>query len=296
MSVAQTPEPTDLVPQEQWPRVRRNATDLPQATFRTALRGFDRDEVRTLLEDVAADYRALQMKNAALERQLTSLEGVVIAYLRDEGPARGAVLAAQPQGDHTLHRANADAEAILSRARAQAEEIVARAHARIRTVEQLEQEQKRFRTVVGATISDLLTVMTMTRRDQDGDGPQHERVAKELAAKKILIDAPVSRPAITGEVAQTPAPAAPNSAKSAPPVRYDADQMRRRDGVATGSGPANTPSARKTSMALTDHYAGNGKIAVAQPPSESIDTVERIKTMLKSLDVALVEIPALPHE
>ena len=288
------------MPQEQWTRVRRNATDLPQATFRTALRGFDRDEVRTLLEDVAADYRVLQMKNAALERQLTSLEGVVIAYLRDEGPARGAVLAAQPQGGQALQRANAEAEAILARAHAQAEEIVARAHARVQAVEQLEKEQKRFRTVVGATISDLLTVMTMTRQDQDGDGHPHEHLAKEiaareLAAKKVLIDAPISRPAIIGEVAQTPAPAAPTSAKSAPPVRYDTDQMRGRDSAATGRGPANTPPA--TSKALTERYSGgNRKVAVAQSSSESSDTVERIKSMLKSIDVALIEIPALPHE
>jgi cell division initiation protein len=284
MSVAQTPESKDLVLQEQWPRVRRNANDLPQATFRTALRGFDRDEVRTLLEDVAADYRVLQMKNAALERQLTSLEGVVIAYLRDEGPARGVVLAAQPHGDHTLQRANDDAQAVLARAHAQAEEIVARARARVRTVEQHEQDQERFRKVLGATISDLLTVLTMTRRDHDGDGNGHQNLSLEP-----LVEPPISRPTVTRELTQS----IPNNVKNASAMHKDVEQPHRNETPATDRSQRATPSATVTSSALNARYTN---FPAAESRSENIDSLERIRTMLKDIDVALIEVPALPRE
>ena len=250
MSVEQTAEPADFVPRTQWPRVRRDPTELPQATFRTALRGFDRDEVRNLLEDVAADYHALQMQNASLTRQLANFEAVLVASLREESPVRRPAPGSQQQGDRVLQRANDEAQAILTRAHAQAEEITARARARVRTVEphveQLEQEQKRFRTVLGATISDLLTVLTMTRRDQDGSGHHQQHLAEEMLAREMSIDAPVSRPAVTGGVTQTPTQTGPSSARSAVAAHKGLHRADGNGSAANARGQVGTPAATVT--------------------------------------------------
>ena len=284
MSVAQTPSSTDLVPRVRWPQVRQNPTELPQTTFRTALRGFDRDEVRTLLEDVAADYRVLQMQNASLQRQLASLEAVLVSYCREERPFKAAALG---QGDQGLQRANDDAQAILARAHAQAEEIVARARARVRTVEQHEHDQERFRRVLGATISDLLTVLTMTQRDGDGDGNGHQNLANELPA-----EAPISRPALTGDLAQS----APSNVKNVSAMHKDSERAHENESAATDRGQLAPPPATATSVEPAARHAHNRNVAAAESRSETIDTLERIRTMLKDIDVALIEIPALPRE
>lgn len=79
MPVVHMSLPTDRS-HTQGPWARRNVAELSQTNFRIALRGFDRDEVRAILDSVAADYRVLQMQNASLQRQLANLEGVLQVY------------------------------------------------------------------------------------------------------------------------------------------------------------------------------------------------------------------------
>ncbi len=80
--------------EEPWDRL--NVAELSQTHFRTTLRGFDRDEVRAILDSVAADYRVLQLQNASLQRQLADLEGVLQAYHRGDGPSAEAGLQTAP--------------------------------------------------------------------------------------------------------------------------------------------------------------------------------------------------------
>jgi DivIVA domain-containing protein len=267
MPVVQTPQPTDARrPRTSWDR--RNIAELSQTKFRTTLRGFDRDEVRATLDSVAADYRVLQLQNASLQRQLADLEGVLRAYHRENRPVNGTALAVKPQGDH-VQRANDEARAILSRAHAQAEEMMARVCAQARAVEQpfeqLEHDQRNFRAVLGATISELLTVQTMTQRTPHEDGNGHQDLAKD-----ILANASVSRPALTGELDQ-PGPSD------------------------TGSSSATRNERNQTDRHKNDANDG-GQPAVGASRSKTADTIEPIKTILKGIDVALVEIPALPCE
>jgi cell division septum initiation protein DivIVA len=63
----------------QGPWDRRDVAELSHTTFRTALFGFDRDQVSALLTRVANDYRVLQMQNASLKRQLANLEAALRA-------------------------------------------------------------------------------------------------------------------------------------------------------------------------------------------------------------------------
>src|SRR5687767_13935810 len=85
--------------EEPWDR--RNVAELTQTAFRTARHGFDRDEVRAILDSLAADYRVLQLQNASLQRQLANVEAVLQAYYRDEDPNATALAV-----KHTLQRAN----------------------------------------------------------------------------------------------------------------------------------------------------------------------------------------------
>jgi cell division septum initiation protein DivIVA len=72
-----------------------------------------------------------------------------------------------------IERANDEAQAILTRARAEAEDIVARARTEVpaveQLVEQLERDRRQFRSVLYSTISNLLAVLTVARRDGNGE-------------------------------------------------------------------------------------------------------------------------------
>jgi len=257
MAIMQTLRPADGDTLRQDPLGSRNVTELPQTTFRTALRGFDRDEVRTALEDVAADYRTLQMQNASLRRQLADLEGA-LASVRRVGPADTAPSTGGSEGDHVLQRAHDEAQVIVMRARTQAEEILARARTQTpaveHVVEQAERERRQFRTILSATISDLLTALNMARRDGNGD-----EVRPADRAEVGLDDALVPRAAVSTEPAPRPSP----NVEPAPRAR-DADLVRR--------APRN---------------AGNGSDA---------DAVEHLEAVLRGIDSAMREIPALPRE
>jgi DivIVA domain-containing protein len=117
--------------QEPWDR--RNIAELTQTSFRTAMRGFDRDEVRRILDSVAADYRVLQLQNASLQRQLAHLEAVLQAYYRGDNHAKALPL--KHLGADLVQRATDEARAILMRARAHTEETMASVSARARAVE-----------------------------------------------------------------------------------------------------------------------------------------------------------------
>ncbi len=110
MSVVPTPEVRKNHSQGPWDR--RNVAELSQTNFRTVLRGFDRDEVRAILESVAADYRVLQLQNASRRRQLADLEAVLQAYQRADHPAGNT----GPMVDHASHQARDEARTILMEA------------------------------------------------------------------------------------------------------------------------------------------------------------------------------------
>jgi DivIVA domain-containing protein len=318
MSVAHVTPSTELTRPLQWPLVTRDVTDLPQTVFRTALRGFDRDEVRTVLEDIATDYRVLQMQNASLRRQLANLEATLASSRRDDNSALAPV---RQHGDHVLQRANDQAQAILSRAHAQAEEMLARARARVQVIDryfaQLEQDQGHFRTVLGSTISDLLTVLTMTR-----DTPQADNGAsQELAAPRPVASLPPYRG--DGAPVKRPAPPQPLDASAArKDGRGGNDTQPRINGrrqanaalalpspslpastsasspdpsPATTPRPASAPGAAAASPVVSAPKNGVRAMA-AQLESSKKAAVEQIEMMLRKLDAALVGIPALPAE
>ena len=171
MSVVPLPPPGD-VNRSLGPWDRRSVAELSQSDFRTTMRGFDREEVRAILDSVAADYRVLQMQNASLQRQLADLEAVLDAYQREKSPETSTALTV----NHALHRASDEAREILTRAHAQAEDTMMRVSALSQNSEQpsapFEQNQRNFRVLLAATVSEMLTMLSMTGRNPyETNGP-----------------------------------------------------------------------------------------------------------------------------
>ena len=166
--------PLGRIDRSQGPWDTRNVAELSQTSFRTTLRGFDRNEVRAILDSIAADYRVLQLQNASLLRQLADLEGVLQAYRRDEGTVT-----------HALQKANDEARAILMRAQAQAEETMARVNAMVRGAESplapIENGHGNIQVTLASTVSEMLAILNTAERSRFEFGTRQQPSAPVMS-------------------------------------------------------------------------------------------------------------------
>jgi hypothetical protein len=266
------PVPPSHTNSSQEPWDRRNVAELSQSSFRTTRQGYDRDEVRATLESLAADYRVLQLQNTSLQRQLADVEAVLQAYYHNEEP-NAAALAVK----HTLQRANEEARAILARAQAQAEDTMARVTALSRDAErpikQLESDRKSFQVLVADTISEMLAILSAAESRGSSSS------AAENAAPHMVVAANVHAP--IGDTAAAPEPAElPMPAIT--PVTESAEALREAGALVPISIVTRKPELRV--------------VAPNVPPSKGTHDGERIDTILKDLDDAMLQIPSLPGE
>jgi len=165
----------------------RDVSELSHATFKQALRGYDREEVRKILENIAADYRVLQLQNASLQRQLRSLEGVLEAYNGAGGTDHGTAAAAQ-----SIRQITSESRVMLTRAHAQADETMARVIAIAGTSSPPllgQEEQKRLQGLVADAISDLLTLLNLTQQNPGTSQAVESRALVPVSPEPIATSA-----------------------------------------------------------------------------------------------------------
>jgi len=262
----------------QGPWDRRDVAELSQTSFRTTLRGFDRDEVRAILDSVAADYRVLQLQNASLQRQLADLEAVLQAYHRSDASGHAA-----SGTSHALQRANDEARAILMRAHAEAGETMARAAERAREaerpLEQFEEDRKHFRALLAGTVTQLLGVLNVARRNPDEVSDDDKQLT---VAGTLLLDASPAAPAAASAI---DVPASSADDRSSPP-RDERNEADDRGAPSVALVPVASP-ARRADEPVQASTDSNLKASEFDEP---------IDLNLKDIDMALVEIPALQCE
>ena len=279
---------------------RRDVAELSQTNFRTTMRGFDREEVRAVLDSVAADYRVLQLQNASLQRQLTHLEAVLQDYQRDHDDTAGLAV------KQALERTKDDARAALVRANAQAEEMMGRITAFAREAEcrvsQLEEDRRNFRTMLVSTISEMITILSRYEYRMDP-------LVLELPAPlpRAIEPPPITRAisGITNNAAATlqPAPAA-EPAPAAPipvapePVHHEDEPVEMAppvEKVASSLALVPMPIVDRDTARRTDDTR-RARSSAFEFQRERADASEPMRAILKNLDKALVEIPALTCE
>ncbi len=87
--------------------------DLRQTHLSTAMRGFDRDEVRTLLTDAADDYEAALREVDRLRQDLQKAESQLGEHRDREINLRNTLLTAQKVADQIRENAGKEAEVLL---------------------------------------------------------------------------------------------------------------------------------------------------------------------------------------
>jgi cell division initiation protein len=104
--------------------------DLRQAKFGTAMRGFDRSEVTTLLAEAAEGYEQALRENDRLRQDVARLEGSLGQYRNLEGSLKSTLMTAQKTADEVRGSAQQAADDMREHAVKEAARIVREAEAR----------------------------------------------------------------------------------------------------------------------------------------------------------------------
>ncbi len=109
--------------------------DIRNYEFSNQMRGYDKDEVREFLEQVAVTLETLKQENLKLSMQADSLKSQLEAVKQFETAIKDAAIDARKNADQTIANAKKQAEEILEQANKEVEEAVGSREQRIRQVE-----------------------------------------------------------------------------------------------------------------------------------------------------------------
>ncbi len=105
---------------------------METAVFRRVLRGYDPDEVDTLLLRVAERYEAMWSQNQELRQKTSSLEETIRRRDEDDGLMTRVLTSAQATAEEIRASAQAEAERTVEDARRNAEDVRAQIAERLR--------------------------------------------------------------------------------------------------------------------------------------------------------------------
>jgi cell division initiation protein len=153
--------------------------DLRQAQLRVTMRGYDRNEVDALLNEVADDYEQALREADRLQQELIRLEAVVAEHREHERNLRNTLLTAQRLADEIREHAEQDSRRIIDEAESRAEMVFQQTQGRIeevqREIDGLKLRRRDAETSLQATIATLRNALEFVREQE-----QKEREDKIL--------------------------------------------------------------------------------------------------------------------
>ena len=148
--------------------------DLRQAKFSTAMRGFDRAEVTTLLREAAEGYELALRDNDRLRQDIVRLDAMLSQFRDLEGSLKSTMMTAQKMADDMREQALHEAARIVREAEGQAELTRQKAQARVddvaREIDALRLKRREVQANLEACVSALQGTLEYVR-----DQEQRER-------------------------------------------------------------------------------------------------------------------------
>ena len=162
--------------------------DLRQAKLRVTMRGYDRNEVDALLNEVADDYEQALREADRLQQELVRLEAVVAEHREHERNLRNTLLTAQRLADEIREHAEQEGRRIIDEADSRAELVFQQTQARIeelqREIDNLKLRRRDIETSIQSMIATLRNALELVR--------EQDLKARE---EKILLHRPRQAPA-----------------------------------------------------------------------------------------------------
>jgi cell division initiation protein len=165
--------------------------DLRQAKLRVTMRGYDRNEVDALLNEVADDYEQALRESDRLHQELQRLEATVTEHREHERNLRNTLLTAQRLSDEIRDHAEQESRRIVEDAEARAELVLQKTQSRVdevqREIDGLKLKRRDVETTLQSTIATLRNALEFVREQE-----QKERDDKILLhrPRQVVLEPP----------------------------------------------------------------------------------------------------------
>jgi len=136
------------------------ANDIRSIEIRSQMRGYDKEEVDNLLEQVAVALETTKQENVKLSMEIDSLRSEVASLKENEDVIKGAAIDARKNADATIKGAKKEAVEIVNKAKEEAKAIIAGNSKKVQEIEKhiqsLDQNRKTYLSKLRTLISSHL--------------------------------------------------------------------------------------------------------------------------------------------
>jgi cell division initiation protein len=157
--------------------VKITPLDLRQAKFATSMRGFDKAEVTTMLENASSCYEQALRDNERLRQEIARLEGSLSQFRDLESSLKSTLMSAQKLSDDMRENAQQEAARIVREAEGKAQLVADKAQARVedvqREIDSLKLKRREAETSIEATISALHHTLEFVREQERRERPDN---------------------------------------------------------------------------------------------------------------------------
>jgi cell division initiation protein len=147
--------------------------DLRQQRFRSAMRGFEREEVTAFLNEVADDYEQALREADKLRDELTRAQASLEEHREHERNLRNTLLTAQKLADEIRNSAELESKRIVREAEGRADLILQKAQGRLedvqREIDGLRLKRRDVETSLESTISALRNSLDYIKQQDTKD-------------------------------------------------------------------------------------------------------------------------------
>ena len=165
---------------------RVTPVDMRQARFATAMRGFDKAEVSSLLESAASDYEQALRENERLRQHIAELQATIARFQEVEGSLKTTLMSAQKVADDMRESAHQEAARIIREAEGHAELLTQKAQARVedvmRDIDGLRMKRREVQTNVEACVSALQNTLEYIQEQEQREREKPTVVSRQLSA------------------------------------------------------------------------------------------------------------------
>jgi len=144
---------------------KMSGLEIQLKEFSKSLRGYDINEVKDFLDDVAKQLETLEFENRTLKDRIREKELNLMEYKEREGMLKDTMVTAQKVTDNIKKDANREAIQIITQAKINAETLVREARQNMRkTIEELNRLKKQKMEIAASLRSALESQLRMVKQ------------------------------------------------------------------------------------------------------------------------------------
>jgi cell division initiation protein len=144
--------------------------DIKQKQFKLELRGFDKNEVDSFLEEITTEMEKLVRENEFLKEEKANLDALVLDYRQSEKSLRDALMSANKMAEDMKSASERDYQLKIKEAEMQAEKIIMSARQQLAKIEaeiaEMNRIKERFALKIKGVIEDHLKMLSYEERQE----------------------------------------------------------------------------------------------------------------------------------